>query len=507
MKPAATVALLLFVAAVSWPQTPLKQRTEKKDGRRLALLVGNQRYSKLKPLAAVESEVDLVREALMGAAFEITPVKDANYEALRKALESFVAAVKPGDICFVYYSGYAAQNGDDDYLLPTDFDPTLDTLDNKVAYPVTALARNLEVKQAGIKMFFLEGARNFESSLSTGAPGLRIPYTGDVKELLFAIPNLANPTIDSAPDPPGLFTQALVEVMNGDKPLSDLMPQVQKMVMEQSKDRQQPDYQSKVTQPFYFHKPHVRSQNTNDREFYVWVPPGNFKMGCVPGVKCDKDEEPQHEVRLRHGFWMGENEVRVVSYKNFVTDGKKPKDGKRRKMPPAYTENPGWKNEEHPIANVSWEDAKNYCSWAGGRLPTEAEWERAARGGKDNRIYPFDSFEESTKNAMFFGNVYYKYTAPAQKFNKNEYGLFDMSGNVWELVSDYFGPYSASPVVDPKGPATGKSPVQRGGSYDSDPKKHLRISYREPFKKPWPNIGFRCVMDDTPHTEQLLQIP
>jgi formylglycine-generating enzyme required for sulfatase activity len=155
----------------------------------------------------------------------------------------------------------------------------------------------------------------------------------------------------------------------------------------------------------------------------------------------------------------------------------------------------------HPVADVGWDDAAAFCGWVGGRLPTEAEWEYAARGGRSGEIYPFQA-ENARDKANFEGaqgNDRYKYTAPVKSFDPNSYGLFDMAGNVWEWTADWFSPtyYRESPKEDPKGPPAGKERVARGGSFYSDPAKHLRFSFREKYP---PNgldrVGFRCVLPD-----------
>jgi sulfatase modifying factor 1 len=334
---------------------------------------------------------------------------------------------------------------------------------------------------------------------------------------LFAIPAALDKYVDTPPDKVGSFTAALVKMMDrvDDPPqLTALMQQVRKTVMDEGKG-QQPIYDiATMTQVFYFHLPPPpkqvdsahpsRLQNRTDREFYVLIPAGKFQMGCVVNAKCDKEEEPRHEVTLTKPFWMGENEVQVDSYQKFVDAHK----NERRKMPQGTIENRNWKDSALPINNMSWEDARDYCAWAGGRLPTEAEWEYAARGGHD-KVYPFDDLKESRDKANFFGkqgNDIWDFMAPVRRFDANSFKLYDLSGNVWELVSDFFGPYPASGVADPKGPSDGKFHVKRGGSYDSDPDKHLRISYRDKFTRPWPNVGFRCVMDDTPESRRILQV-
>lgn len=227
--------------------------------------------------------------------------------------------------------------------------------------------------------------------------------------------------------------------------------------------------------------------NPQDALKYVWISPGSFMMGCSLGDnECSDPERPSHQVTLRRGYWIGQTEVTVGAYKRFVA-------ATNAKMPPVAPKlDRGWKNVGYPIVDVIWDEANQYCVWAGGRLPTEAEWEYAARGGSSQARYgDLNVIAWSKDNA---GNRTHEAAAKLA----NSYGLYDTLGNVWEWVSDWYDPnyYPSAAPQDPTGPAAGQGKVLRGGAWIVDPKL-LRVSDRY-SNKPGARsdyFGFRCVWE------------
>jgi len=232
---------------------------------------------------------------------------------------------------------------------------------------------------------------------------------------------------------------------------------------------------------------------------YAYIPAGTFQMGCVPGDgQCHGDESPRHAVTLSKGFWMKTTEVTVGEYRVFA-------QATGRGMPPS----PGFsQSDDHPVVNVSWNDADAYCRWAGGRLPSEAEWEYAARGGREGEIYPWGNGithenanygKDECCGGLAQGRDRWVYTSPVGSFDPNGFGLYDMAGNVWEWCADWYDEsyYASSPSTDPRGPSSGGFRVLRGGSWDRNPWR-VRVSYRNgvgPSGRDG-SLGFRCLRDE-----------
>jgi formylglycine-generating enzyme required for sulfatase activity len=266
--------------------------------------------------------------------------------------------------------------------------------------------------------------------------------------------------------------------------------------------------------------------NPADGLSYVWIPPGEFQMGCSPGDdQCFDDEKPQHTVRITRGFWLGQTEVTVGAYKQFAERTGISMPGERvmgqRRL------NPQWSDLEQPMVAVTWTEAKSYCeSWAKGRLPTEAEWEYAARAGstasrygKLDEIawYADNSGNERLDSARIWnedaGRDLDKYLSLLEKNGNriprvkqkqpNSWGLHDMLGNVWEWVADWYDEnyYQtlSSPAIDPKGPSSGTRRVARGGSWNDFP-RNVRASDRFRVVPVYGgfDVGFRCVREVIP---------
>jgi formylglycine-generating enzyme required for sulfatase activity len=225
--------------------------------------------------------------------------------------------------------------------------------------------------------------------------------------------------------------------------------------------------------------------NPNDGAVMIYIPAGEFLMGSNDG---DDDEKPQHRVYL-DGYWIYKYEVTVAQYRKFCR-------ATGREMPKAPPW--GWK-DDHPIVNVTWHDAVAYCDWAGVRLPTEAEWEKAARG-TDGRKYPWGNEWDGSKCANSVGSNNLFSTVPVGSYPQgvSPYGVHDMAGNVWEWCSSLYEPYPyrADDGREERGKnvAGGARRVLRGGSWHYDIENDFRTPNRNrnyPDYR-WYYNGFRC---------------
>lgn len=195
------------------------------------------------------------------------------------------------------------------------------------------------------------------------------------------------------------------------------------------------------------------------KDYWVRVDGGTFVMGCNETDKdCYPDERPKHSVIIST-FEIGKYEVTVKEYREYCKATKK-----QMPKPPSF----GWK-DDYPIVNITWQDAVDYATWKGCRLPTEAEWEYAARGGNKSQGYLFSGSNNYDEVGWCYENAERKPHPVGQK-KPNELGIYDMSGNAWEWCADNYAIfyYEISPASNPKGPDTGLGKINRGGCFAFD---------------------------------------
>ena len=221
-------------------------------------------------------------------------------------------------------------------------------------------------------------------------------------------------------------------------------------------------------------KPGDAKVNSKDGQRYLWIPPGKVTTGCSPGDKeCYGDEYPSRDITLTRGFWLAETEVTQAAYEEIMGEN------------PSYFDGP-----DLPVEYVSWENADAYCRRIGGRLPSEAEWEFAARAGTTGSRY--GNLDEI---AWYWNNSNFS-THPVKQKKPNAFGLYDMLGNVVEWTQTWYTVQISQENINPTGPSSAEYRALRGGGWWDDPDL-IRVSYRRHFE-PGDfdfNIGFRCVSE------------
>jgi formylglycine-generating enzyme required for sulfatase activity len=239
-----------------------------------------------------------------------------------------------------------------------------------------------------------------------------------------------------------------------------------------------------------------------DGMLMVYIPAGEFTMGSDVN---NNDEKPAHKVNL-DGFWIDQTEVTNAMYAQFLNEkGNQSQSGvnwldDKDADVRIHKSGSRWQAEliyaNHPVVEVSWYGASAYCTWAGGRLPTEAEWEKAARG-TDQRTYPWGNNPAECAYANYTGCFNSIRAAGLLPAGVSPYGILDMAGNAWEWVADWYGQdyYTSSPIDNPTGPVSGNARILRGGSWQYED-SFIRTTHRYKSAPETTNdyIGFRCVL-------------
>lgn len=239
------------------------------------------------------------------------------------------------------------------------------------------------------------------------------------------------------------------------------------------------------------------------------IPEGEFIMGTddvgAGWHQGNPNEHPEHAVKLK-SYYIDQFEVTIARYATFL-------EAAKHSAPPSWDDEAVNSAGDRPVVGVDWEDANAYCQWAGERLPTEAEWEKAARG-TDKRRFPWGDMQPFVDIANYNRGLWVSYpitlapvTSGAEGMSirhglkdggKSPYGLYHMAGNAAEWVADWYDReyYGKSPKENPTGPASGEKKVLRGGSW-GDPPRNIRVTARFSADPEFrdTSIGFRCAMD------------
>ncbi len=430
--------------------------------RRRALVIGNRNYA-MKPLLNPVNDATKLAQTLRETGFTVTLATDLNRQALDGAVDKFVQSVQEGDTALFFFAGHGIEVKGQNFLLPTDFSAKIEAQVKYQALNAAELQDLLQDRKARTVILILDACRNnpYRSWGRDTGGGLAGMSGAGVYVAFAAAPGrMAD---DNPLEENGRFTKHLLAALR--EPglgIDDVFNQVRSGVARETGGDQVPFSNSGLLGRFVFREaapreiipatpprpePAVISRapyvNPKDGLTYVWIPPGSFVMGCSGGdSQCDSDEKPAHRVTISRGFRIGATPVTQAAYQRVIGTN------------PSY-----FKGPRLPVETVSWDDARKYCSAVGMRLPTEAEWEYAARAGTTGARYG-----ELDAIAWYGGNSGSKTDDVGTK-QPNAWGLYDMLGNVWQWTADWYGPYAATAATDPAGAASGEYRSLRGGSW------------------------------------------
>jgi len=491
------------ITARRWIETP--PATVRAPQPRLALVIGNTHYDGTHELKNPQNDARAVASALKELGFTTTVLLDGGRGRMRDEVHDFcdqIRAAGPQAVALLYYSGHGMQVAGENYLIPIGFEmPTRadDMGDN--ALSAQKVLDEIQGASAQVSIAVLDACRDnpFAGKKSyAAARGLaRLEATG----LYIAFATAAGSTSDdNRAGSNGTYTTELLRYLRAPGlSIDQVFKKTRAAVYEASHHEQFPyvydgllnsDTFSLAGPPDKAIKNVVEGgasatkTNPKDHAEMIWIPSGPFPMGDT-----DFEDNPRHTVMLS-GYYIYKNLVTVAMYREFC-------QATQRKMPdpPKW----GWV-DDHPIVNVTWDDARAYADWAGVSLPTEAQWEKAARG-TDGRRYPWgndfapNDLRCSTK---WYGDVGSTHAIGGFPSGASPYGVLDMAGNVNQWCADWYdkayGSNRNAPIADPVNDTPSEYRVVRGGSWQHKDSVNFRSAFRyqSTHSLRYDGNGFRC---------------
>jgi formylglycine-generating enzyme required for sulfatase activity len=477
--------ILVISLLLAWtPDVPAEQR--------VALVIGNGAYDDA-PLQNPPNDAEAISRALRECGFKVTEKIDADQREIEDAIRAFGKQIQRGGVGLFYYAGHGMQVKGTNYLIPVG---TVVEAEDEVKYKAVDAGMVLsKMESAGnrVNIIILDACRNNPFARSFRSVGRGLKRMDAPTGSLLAYATAPGKMADDGTEGNGLYTSMLLKHMKTPGLQIELMlKRVRNDIIEATGGKQVSWESSSLVGDFYFvlqppeHTLPRLSTDVHEIDMeMVFIPSGYFTMGSKNG---NRDEIPVHKVNL-DSFYIDVYEVTADHYRACMDAGRcgEPAIGN-------YCTSGKPSAGDHPVTCVTWYQAEEFCLWAKKRLPTEAEWEKAARG-TDERTYPWG--EERLSKPNLRGG--YGYTSSVGNFpGVSPYGVFGMAGNVWEWVQDNYDSeyYSYGERRNPRGPDEGREKVIRGGSWE-DASAALRTSNRNkyPPHMGYFNVGFRCARD------------
>jgi formylglycine-generating enzyme required for sulfatase activity len=472
---------------------------------RIALVIGNASYE-TSPLRNPINDARDMTAALKDLGFKVTTLIDASNKEMYQAIRGFGEELPRADVCLFYFAGHGMQIDGVNYLIPIGADIQAEEEIKFSAIDANLVLAKMERAGTGTNILLLDACRDnpFARSFRSSSRGLAVMDAPSGSLIVYA--TAPGSVAADGKGRNGVFTGAFLRHMK--TPSVDveyMLREVRREVMAETNGKQIPWSASSLILSFYFvGKSEVsvkKEEEERKPEGLVLVEAGTFQMGSESG---DSDEKSVHSVTISRAYYMSKYEVTQKQWLEIME------------------ENPShFKGDNLPVHNVSWNSAIEYCnllstkqgltpcysdssqnvrcdfSANGYRLPTEAEWEFAAHGGKKalGLRYSGSTGGDSVGDIGWYSSNSEGKIHEVGGKKPNELGLYDMSGNVWEWCWDWYGEYIASSQTDPAGPISGSYRVRRGGSWESNV-KYLRSTlrnYSNPFAGAMNSTGLRLV--------------
>ena len=472
--------------------------------KRIALVIGNAAYNQ-GSLKNPVNDANLMETTLKQIGFTVIKRTNATKAQMEQAVRQFSENLGYYNVALFFYAGHGMQAAGVNYLIPVDAKLAKESDLKYEAVPVNFVVEEFEQYPRNTNIVILDACRDnpMASWARSGARGFKAvnPSMGTI----IAFATAEGSTASDGEGSNGLFTSKLVKQMQVPQPIESVFKNTRVEVVNATNGNQRPQEWSMLTGNFQFvgGTPITQTQlmdnikiesnsvvSINGAESssitdsnVVYIDGGTFTMGSATGLS----DETTHIVNLG-SFSMMKYEVTFAQYDAFceATGKTKPSDE-------------GWGRGNMPVINVSWHDANDFAKWLSQktskkwRLPTEAEWEFAAKGGLNYLYVGSNNIDEVAWHSRNSGS---KTQSIGQK-KPNGFGLYDMTGNVWEWCSDWYSNdyYNKSPVSNPQGPDSGSYRVLRGGSwYNIETNCRIAFRYNNFPDNKRNYIGFRLVL-------------